>query len=78
LNHEAIRQIGEEVGKPRNLTLKAWGDVLTGVVIDVGLHVRPDNVPERHAAIIGWPAQKDEQLSLTQQLAAAAAHHLPS
>ena len=66
------------VGEPSDRTLQAWGDVLAGIVFDVGLDVRPDNVPERHAAIIGWPEQKDEQISLAQQLAEAATLRLPS
>lgn len=72
-----IRRIGNTVGRPSGRTLKAWGNVLAGVVFDVGLDVRPDNVPERHAAIIGWPEQKDKQISLAQRLAEAAALHLP-
>jgi hypothetical protein len=64
------------VGGPSGRTLKAWGNVLVGLVFDVGLDVHPDNVPERHAAIIGWPEQKDEQISLAQQLAEAATLHL--
>jgi len=77
LNLEEIRVIGERVGQPANRRLKAWGDVLTGIVFDVGLNVRPDNIPQRHAAIVGWPAQKDEQLSLAQRLAADAMLRLP-
>lgn len=77
LHPEEVRAIGDRVGQPSSRTLKAWGDVLAGVVFDVGLAVRPDNVPERHAAIIGWPGQKDEQLSLAQRLAASAALRLP-
>jgi len=77
LDRSEIRRIGDTVGGPSGRTLKAWGNVLAGVVFDVGLDVRPDNVPERHAAIIGWPEQKDEQISLAQQLAEAATLHLP-
>lgn len=77
LDLEEIRTIGERVGQPSNRSLKAWGDVFASIVFDVGLNVRSDNVPERHAAIIGWPAHKDEQLSLAQRLAADAALHLP-
>ncbi|MFZ1060418.1 MAG: hypothetical protein WAP47_14630 [Candidatus Rokuibacteriota bacterium] len=77
LDQAEIRRIGGMVGEPSGRTLKAWGNVLAGVVFDVGLDVRPDNVPERHAAIIGWPEQKDKQISLAQRLAAAAALHLP-
>lgn len=34
----------------------------------------PDNVPERHANIVGWPNEKDKQISLVaaQELAAIA------
>lgn len=78
LDRRDIRRIGDMVGGPSGRTLKAWGNVLAGLVFDVGLDVRPDNVPERHAAIIGWPEQKDEQISLAQRLAEAATLHLPS
>ncbi len=77
LDRGEIRRIGDMVGRPSERTLKGWGNVIAGVVFDVGLGVRPDNVPERHAAIIGWPEQKDEQISLAQQLAEAATLHLP-
>ena len=78
LDRAEIRRIGDMVGEPSGRTLRAWGDVLADVVFDVGLDVRPDNIPERHAAIIGWPEQKDEQISLAQRLAEAATLHLPS
>jgi hypothetical protein len=77
LNREQIRRNGDEVGVPSGRALKAWGDVPAGGVFDLGLDVRPDNIPERHAAIIGWPEQKDEQISLAQQLAEAATLQLP-
>lgn len=77
LDRAGIRRIGDTLGEQRARALKAWGDVLAGGVFDVGLGVRPDNVPERHAAIIGWPDQKDEQLSLAQRLAADAILQLP-
>lgn len=78
LTHSEIRAAGDAAGEPRGRTLKAWGDVLARVVVEIGLSVRPDNVPERHAVIIGWPEQKDEQLSLSQQLAEAATLRLPA
>ena len=77
LDPASIRRIGDPLGEQRAQVLKAWGGVLAGGVFDAGLGVRPDNVPERHAAIIGWPDQKDEQLSLAQRLAAAATLQLP-
>lgn len=66
------------VGRESDRILKGWGDVVAGAVFDVGLDVRPDNVPERHAAIVGWPERKDEQLSLAQRLAAVATLNLPA
>ena len=72
LERAEIRRIGDMAGAPKGHTLKAWGDIFAGAVFDVGLDVRPDNVPERHAAIVGWPEEKDRQISLAQQLAAAA------
>lgn len=78
LDRPGIRRIGDTLGELRERTLEAWGDVLASEVFDVGLEVHPDNVPERHAAIIGWPDQKDEQMSLAQRLAAAATLQLPS
>lgn len=78
LDRRGIRQAGDAVGLRTNRTMKAWGDVRVGQVFAVGLDLRPDNVPERHAAIIGWPEQKDEQLSLAQRLAEVATLYVPS
>lgn len=72
-----IRERGAIVGEGSGRGLKAWADLLAGVVFDVGLDVRPDNRPERHASIVGWPGAKDQQISLAQQLAAQATLSLP-
>jgi hypothetical protein len=78
LNAASVQTIGVMVGQwSGGRNLKAWGDVSAGVVFDIGLDVRPDNDPERHAAIVGWPVHKDEQISLAQQLAAEALLRLP-
>lgn len=78
LGRSEIQRIGEDVGKLRQQALRAWGNVLTGTVFEIGLQVRPDNRPERHAAIVGWPGEKHEQLSLAQQLAESASLYLPA
>lgn len=72
MNPPGIRARGAMVGEASGRSLKAWADLPAGVVFDAGLEVRPDNVPERHAAIVGWPGAKDQQISLAQQLAARA------
>jgi hypothetical protein len=77
LDRTRVREVGDAVGEASGRALRAWGDVVAGVVFSVGLNVRPDNVPERHAAIVGWPERKDEQISLAQQLAESATLHLP-
>ena len=37
---------------------------------EIGLQLDPNNEPERHADIIGWPHEKFEQIDLAQKLAA--------
>ena len=60
------------MSRPTARTLHGRADILASQVEVVGLRLKPDNVPERHAEIVGWPQAKDEQLSLAQQLAAVA------
>ena len=38
-------------------------------VLDVNLEIDPNNNPERHADIIAWPPEKEEQKSIAQELA---------
>jgi hypothetical protein len=70
LNPEEIWAIGEHhVAQPTGHTLRGRGQVLAQVPRRLGLKVRPDNQPERHAAIVGWPAEKDRQQMLAIELA---------
>lgn len=48
---------------------KARTEVSPQDVVDSGLDVDPDNVPPRHANIIGWPLGKDAQMSHAVELA---------
>lgn len=48
---------------------KARAVVTPQAVADCGLDVDPDNIPARHANIVGWPAGKDAQMSYAVQLA---------
>ena len=57
---------------PSARTLHGAGIVKAGMVGETGLSVDPNNVPPRHAHIIGWPAQKDEQKSLALRLSSVA------
>ena len=49
---------------------KARAVVTPQGVVDSGLEVNPDNIPPRHANIVGWPAGKDAQTSHAVELAA--------
>jgi hypothetical protein len=44
-------------------------DLQTRTVIDVKLRLVPDDVPPRHANIVGWPPEKDEQKAFAIALA---------
>ena len=63
---------GAHVSGPTGRPVYGRADILASQVEATGLRVNPDNVPERHANIVGWPQRKDEQLALAQELAAAA------
>jgi hypothetical protein len=49
--------------------LHGCGQVLASAVYHLGLTVQADNTPPRHAAIVGWPAEKDKQQILALELA---------
>lgn len=68
-----IWRIGQAyVAGPTGRTLYGRAEVVVSQVEATGLRVNPDNVPERHAEIVGWPQRKDERLALAQELAAVA------
>jgi len=60
------------VATPRGRTLKARADVRVRDVREVSLQVALDNVPARHANIVGWPSEKSARKSCLQELAARA------
>ena len=69
---EIWRIAEEHVSGPAGRTIHGRADILVSQVEATGLCVDPDNVPERHAEIVGWPQEKHERLSLAQHLAAVA------
>lgn len=72
LEEVAIWEIGETyVARPRRRTLYGRGEILAVEIEKVGLTVEPDTIPPRHVNIAGWPEEKDKQMSLAQELAAA-------
>jgi len=59
-----------ESGAARKIHGRA--DIVASAVLTKGLDIEPDDIPPRHANITGWPSELQEQLSLAQELAAAA------
>jgi hypothetical protein len=74
LERTAIWKIGSDVASKREQTLYAHGDTKGSEVRRVGLDIRPDEPPPRHANIVGWPENdKPRQKVIALQLAAVAA-----
>lgn len=69
-----IWQLGDEHVSD---SVRARGDFTVSIVTQLGLNADPDDVPERHVNIIGWPEEKHEQKSIAQELAAKATLVLP-
>ena len=73
LSEQEIWQIGEEhVSGPLDKRLRARADVIVSTVEEQGLRVDLDNIPPRHANIIGWPEEKSAQKLIALELASRA------
>lgn len=71
LRDDAVLAVGKrEVGESR--TVHGWGVFEARSVLSVGLHLQPDDVPPRHANIVGWPQEKDAVIEKAQDLCALA------
>jgi hypothetical protein len=70
LEEQEIWDIGiEYVSKERNMPLLARGDILAAVVLDNSLGIVPDTAKHpKHANIIDWPDNKEEQMLIAKQL----------
>lgn len=70
--------IGETVGSQRALPLSplARADIKASSVTDAGLEINADDIPPRHANIVGWP-EDDSAIKLKAiELAEKAQLHL--
>jgi len=72
LQESAIWKIGDEHAANGRPAAQARAELTVQQVRDVGLDLRADDPPPRHAVIINWPAAKDEWKSTSQELAALA------
>ncbi|MGH9891757.1 MAG: hypothetical protein ACREA0_07210, partial [bacterium] len=74
LTEAQIWEMADEhvAGAPGGRRVLGTGTLVARAVTDVGLLVEPDDDPPRHAAIVGWPDEKDDRKSRAQKLAAVA------
>ena len=74
LTTEDVCQIGqrEVISKMPGRTLHGFGDIVAQAFEDAKLTIVPDNIPARHASVVGWPEGKDEQMLIAIELAASA------
>lgn len=49
-----------------------FASIVASLVYEEGLLIEADNIPPRHAEIIGWPIDEAHQKSIAQVLAAQA------
>ncbi|MEW6001796.1 MAG: hypothetical protein AB1638_04000 [Nitrospirota bacterium] len=57
LSESDVWRIGETVGTQRALPLLARANIKAVSVTEIGLEIDADDVPPRHASIIGWPEE---------------------
>jgi hypothetical protein len=70
LEAEAVRALGTT--HLRNPAPIAHAVSTAGTILDLGLELDPNNSPERHADIVGWPMRKEEQRLFAVKLAQGA------
>ncbi|MDO9289223.1 MAG: hypothetical protein Q7T83_10570 [Thermodesulfovibrionales bacterium] len=71
-----VWQIGKDVGNERSLPLLARADIKVSVVTETGLRIELDDIPPRHANIIGWPEDASKVKLKAMMLADKAQLHL--
>ncbi len=72
LKQSEIWVIGQENVISKNGHLYGLADIKALKVEKQKLKINPDNIPPRHANIIGWPENPAEQMSIAYELAAEA------
>jgi hypothetical protein len=72
LDHDEIVELGRQVTERE---LRAYATLDVGVPEAQGLTVERDDNPFRHAEIGGWPAAKEHQKEIAQELASASVLH---
>ncbi|MBI5056132.1 MAG: hypothetical protein HZB61_05920 [Nitrospirae bacterium] len=70
LSDNEIWETGDkEVAQKRGIPLFGRADILASQILRRRLRIVPDDKPQRHANIIGWPEEKSEQKLIAIELA---------
>ncbi len=69
LEREAVETLGRA---QRAQSLKALANLPAQTYVENDLRIDPDNSPERHVYILGWPEDEELQLEIRTKLADAA------
>lgn len=72
ISDDEIWNIGDSVGVMREKPTLGRADIASDVVIAKDLKIVPEEPPERHANIIGWPNDISEQKMIALELASEA------
>jgi len=76
LSENEVWEIGNAIGIERKLTLLARADIRVASVTKTGLEIDVDDIPPRHANIVGWPDEDSEIKLKAMELAENAQLHL--
>lgn len=77
MSDEKIWDIGDrEISKKRGKPMLGRADITASIVISRNLQIIPNEPPERHANITGWPDEKSKQKMIALELAAEAQLYL--
>lgn len=70
LGETEIWDIGRNyVSRPQGKTLRGRGEVTASLVQQQGLVVEADDIPPRHANVLGWPLEKSARKLIAVELA---------
>ena len=73
LTEHEIWNLGDlYVASQSGKAIRARAELSIEQITGIGLCVEPNEPPPRHADIVDWPREKDDYMSLAQELAAVA------
>jgi hypothetical protein len=76
LSGSEVWNIGENIGTQRGKTLFGRADIEAMSILETGLSINADDIPHRHANIIGWPEEASAIKLKAIELAEKAQLHL--